>query len=70
MVLTDIQVDKGRGVAEGLGEGAVFVEADVTSGDDWDRVVTTALRAFGRLDGPMAILSQAGGALPEGAETT
>jgi 3alpha(or 20beta)-hydroxysteroid dehydrogenase len=51
VVLTDIQVDKGRQVADGLGDQAVFVEHDVTSGDGWDRVVATALRAFGSVDG-------------------
>jgi 3alpha(or 20beta)-hydroxysteroid dehydrogenase len=51
VILTDIQVDKGRQVAEAVGDRAIFVEHDVTSGDDWDRVVSTALRAFGRVDG-------------------
>jgi len=51
VVLTDIQHDKGRRVAEGIGDRAVFVEHDVTSGDDWDRVVTTTLGSFGRVDG-------------------
>jgi 3alpha(or 20beta)-hydroxysteroid dehydrogenase len=51
VVLTDIQVEKGRQVADGLGEGTLFVEHDVTSGDDWAQVVATALRVFGRVDG-------------------
>ncbi len=51
VVLTDIQIDKGRQVAEKLGDRAVFVPHEVTSGDDWDQVVATALRAFGRVDG-------------------
>ena len=51
VVLTDIQIDKGRQVAEQLGDRAVFVPHEVTSGDDWDQVVATALRAFGRVDG-------------------
>jgi 3alpha(or 20beta)-hydroxysteroid dehydrogenase len=51
VVLTDIQVEKGRRVADGLGDQAVFVEHDVTSGDGWDQVVATARRAFGRVDG-------------------
>ena len=51
VVLTDIQIDKGRQVAEKLGDRAVFVPHEVTSGEDWDQVVATALRAFGRVDG-------------------
>ena len=51
VVLTDIQIDKGRQVADQLGDQAVFVPHEVTSGEDWDQVVATALRAFGRVDG-------------------
>jgi 3alpha(or 20beta)-hydroxysteroid dehydrogenase len=51
VVLTDIQVEKGNRAAEVIGEGAIFVQHDVTSGDDWDRVISAALRAFGRVDG-------------------
>ena len=29
----------------------IFVPHEVTSGEDWDQVVATALRAFGRVDG-------------------
>jgi 3alpha(or 20beta)-hydroxysteroid dehydrogenase len=51
VVLTDLQGDKGRHVAESLGDRAVFVEHDVTSGEDWAGVVSVALDAFGRVDG-------------------
>jgi 3alpha(or 20beta)-hydroxysteroid dehydrogenase len=51
VVLTDSQIDKGRQVAEKLGDRAVFVPHEVTSGEDWDQVVATALRAFRRVDG-------------------
>jgi 3alpha(or 20beta)-hydroxysteroid dehydrogenase len=51
VVLTDTQVDKGVKVADALGEGAIFVPHDVTSGDDWDQVVATAMHTFGHVDG-------------------
>lgn len=51
VVLTDIQVDKGKGVAGPLGDRACFVEQDVTDPADWDRVVATTLDTFGRIDG-------------------
>jgi 3alpha(or 20beta)-hydroxysteroid dehydrogenase len=51
VVLTDIQIEKGSQVAERLGDRAIFVQHEVTSGDDWDQVVAAALRAFGRVDG-------------------
>jgi 3alpha(or 20beta)-hydroxysteroid dehydrogenase len=51
VVLTDMQIDKGRQVADRLGDPAIFVEHEVTSGSDWDQVVATTLRTFGRVDG-------------------
>jgi 3alpha(or 20beta)-hydroxysteroid dehydrogenase len=51
VVLTDMQIDKGRQVADRLGDRAIFLEHEVTSGDDWDQVVATTLRTFGRVDG-------------------
>jgi 3alpha(or 20beta)-hydroxysteroid dehydrogenase len=51
VVLTDIQLDKGREVAGALGGAAIFIPHDVTSGDDWHRVVATALATFGHVDG-------------------
>jgi 3alpha(or 20beta)-hydroxysteroid dehydrogenase len=38
-------------VADRLGDPAIFVEHEVTSGSDWDQVVATTLRTFGRVDG-------------------
>jgi 3alpha(or 20beta)-hydroxysteroid dehydrogenase len=51
VVITDLQVDKGQSLADSLGDQAVFVEHDVTVGEDWDRVVARARGAFGRIDG-------------------
>jgi 3alpha(or 20beta)-hydroxysteroid dehydrogenase len=51
VVLTDLQAEAGEKQAAELGEAAVFVEHDITSSSDWDRVVETAVNSFGRLDG-------------------
>ena len=51
IVLTDLQVEEGEKQAASLGDSAVFVEQDITSETDWDRVVATAVDRFGRLDG-------------------
>ncbi len=51
VALSDIQVEEGAAVAGEIGERAIFIRHDVTSGDDWDRVVSTTLDAFGRVDG-------------------
>jgi 3alpha(or 20beta)-hydroxysteroid dehydrogenase len=51
VVITDLQVGKGETLAGELGSRAVFVEHDVTVGEDWERVAASALAAFGRIDG-------------------
>ena len=51
VVLTDMQVDKGRQVADRLGDQADLRPARRHLRDDWDQVVATTLRAFGRVDG-------------------
>lgn len=50
VVLTDVQEEAGRAVAEQIGDGAVFVSHDVSREQDWDRVVATATERFGGLD--------------------
>ena len=50
VVLTDVLEQRGRAVADELGAAAVFIRHDVSSRDDWDAAVTTALDAFGRVD--------------------
>ena len=51
VVLTDLQHELGRSVAQPLGDSALFVEQDVTVEADWDRVVGVTLERFGRIDG-------------------
>ena len=56
VVVTDIDVARGREVAAACGAG--FVEHDVTSADDWAVTVATTLNRFGRLD---VLVNNAGG---------
>jgi len=51
VVLTDLQVEAGEKAAAELGDSAVFAQQDITVEQDWDRVVSTALDRFGRVDG-------------------
>ncbi|NKB99116.1 MAG: glucose 1-dehydrogenase [Pseudomonadales bacterium] len=50
VVLGDIQEDRGREVADELGDVAVFVKCNVTEEDDIANLVDTAVSSFGRLD--------------------
>jgi 3alpha(or 20beta)-hydroxysteroid dehydrogenase len=50
VVITDLLEEEGEKVAAELGDAAVFVRHDVSSAEDWARVVATALDAFGRID--------------------
>lgn len=51
VIIADRAVDTGAAVADRLGDGATFVETDVASDGDLDRLIATALDRFGRLDG-------------------
>ncbi len=50
VVLTDINAEKGREAARSIGEGALFIQHDVSKEDDWRRVIAEAERAFGGVD--------------------
>lgn len=53
VVLTDVQDDKGKAVAEQVtsnGGKALFIHHDVSSEADWTKVVAETLSAFGGLD--------------------
>ncbi|MFC2946821.1 glucose 1-dehydrogenase [Virgibacillus sediminis] len=51
VVLTDINEEQGRRVAEKLGENALFVKHDVADKEDWNVVVEKAEKAFGPITG-------------------
>lgn len=50
VVLTDLNEKEGQAVAESIGDAAFFIRHDVTSEEDWQWVVASAVERFGRLD--------------------
>lgn len=51
VVMTDLQAEAGRKLANELGPNAHFAEQDVTKEVDWERVVAAATKQFGGVDG-------------------
>lgn len=51
VLLTDLQGEAGEKLASELGSRASFVPQDVTSEADWERVVATAKKQLGGVDG-------------------
>ncbi|MER5352329.1 glucose 1-dehydrogenase [Kitasatospora sp. NPDC002551] len=51
VVITDVLEDDGKATAAELGERARFVRHDVTSEEDWQRVVDFAVAEFGAVHG-------------------
>ena len=47
VVITDLLEDVGQALAQELGENALFIKQDVTSAEDWERVVSETEKAFG-----------------------
>ena len=47
VVLTDLNEEKGKALAEELGGNALFVKHNVTSANDWEAVVAQTEKAFG-----------------------
>ncbi|HEY7053504.1 MAG TPA: glucose 1-dehydrogenase [Mycobacterium sp.] len=50
VILTDILENEGKEVAASIGELARFVRHDVSSAEDWRRIVDIAVQQFGRVD--------------------
>ncbi len=59
VVLTDMRVEAGEALARELGDAARFIQHDVTSAADWDRVVAEAESFFG----PVGVLVNNAGIL-------
>ncbi|MCH1550440.1 MAG: glucose 1-dehydrogenase [Pseudomonadales bacterium] len=57
VILTDVQADHGRELAGRLGDGASFVEHDVTHPDSWQVVLRTCTEKFGP---PNVLVNNAG----------
>ncbi|MCM6773190.1 glucose 1-dehydrogenase [Nocardia sp. CDC159] len=52
VVITDVLEAEGRALADRLGKRALFIRHDVTSEQDWERVITAAEDTFG----PVSVL--------------
>jgi 3alpha(or 20beta)-hydroxysteroid dehydrogenase len=65
VVLTDLNDERGEAIASELGENARFIKADVTSLEDWDRVLAEAESTFG----PVTVLINNAGIIGPIAET-
>jgi 3alpha(or 20beta)-hydroxysteroid dehydrogenase len=65
VVMTDINDELGEKIAAELGESARFIQADVTSLDDWRRVVAETEATFG----PVTVLINNAGIIGPIAET-
>ena len=68
VMLTDVAADAGRAVADRIADAggeAVFETHDVTSPDEWERVVGAAADRFGRLDILVNNAGVSGGGLGE-----
>ncbi|MDD2215668.1 MAG: glucose 1-dehydrogenase [Eubacteriales bacterium] len=50
VILTDVIVEEGQALAKELGENARFVKQDVSSADDWKKVVAEAESTFGLIN--------------------
>jgi 3alpha(or 20beta)-hydroxysteroid dehydrogenase len=50
VVIGDILDEKGKALADELGDAARYVHLDVTQPDDWEAAVSTALNDFGMLN--------------------
>ena len=50
VVITDILVEKGKQLADELGENAVFVELDVTDPQSWEEAIKQAEASFGPIN--------------------
>ncbi|KWR70332.1 3-alpha-hydroxysteroid dehydrogenase [Arthrobacter sp. W1] len=57
VVLTDFNAELGEETAAALGENAIFVKHDVSSEEDWAKVIETTIATFGQIN---ALVNNAG----------
>lgn len=50
VVITDLNEEDGKGLAEAIGGAAIFVVHDVADASSWDGAVSAALGAFGKVN--------------------
>lgn len=63
VILSDINVAKGEGVAKAIGNGARFMALDVSDLEAWEAVIAAIVREFGGLD---ILVNNAGGSFAIG----
>ena len=61
VVVADIQIDRGKALAEALGDVVLFVQHDVTLESDWQRTVPEGQQRFEKID---VVMNGAGISLP------
>lgn len=61
VVITARHEEEGKKLANKLGDNAMFVQQDVSKKDDWDRVISQTIDAFGKLN---IIMNNAGIGIP------
>lgn len=67
VVITDLNEEKGTALAEELGENAIFVKQNVTSEDDWKKVIEVTEEKFGPVN---VLVNNAGITLADSIEET
>lgn len=50
VVLTDLNEEKGKALADELGENALFIKQNVSSSEDWATVISETEKAFGPIN--------------------
>jgi len=50
VVITDVNEEAGNAAADRIGANTIFLKHDVTSEEDWQRVIATTAATFGKLD--------------------
>ncbi|WP_430809682.1 MULTISPECIES: glucose 1-dehydrogenase [unclassified Carboxylicivirga] len=50
VVITDLNEEKGRALANQLGNNSLFIKQDVTRETDWQRVIEKTQKAFGKIN--------------------
>ncbi len=61
VIVADIQIDRGKALAEAIGDAVLFVRHDVTLESDWERTISEGQQRFGKIN---VVMNGAGISLP------
>lgn len=67
VVITDVNEEAGQALAKEIGDNTLFLHHDISSETDWQRVMTSTIERFGRLD---VLVNNAGILIPSSIEDT